>query len=129
MTHDKLRAKIEALEKLMLDPVPVEWLLNQYRAQLAALGPEPEQPWTPRERRLRDALEKIQQHSAPCGLDRGDSVVHLMATAALADTPPPDPREEALENLVAAAEAFVAEMSVSAERELIAAICAARGTK
>ena len=220
MTHDKLRAKIEALEKLMLDPVPVEWLLNQYRAQLAALGPEteaetgahklfvwtdhcifaavahaktvaqareliegedlgghdgscpervaarkmiygetpgiyrggqavlmfdtgkPEQPWTPRERRLRELIERgaalAEEALDPLwmannGFTDAEDALYTWkdaeVPAALADTPPPDARDEAMENLVAAAETFVAEMSVSAERELLAAIRAARGGK
>lgn len=141
MTPAELRAKIEALETAYTGQRSITQLIGDYRAQLAAL---PEEPWTPRERRLREVIEKAADrlsidpedveyvdtcqhcgdgaidnidsdewqfddhgdmlcrlcggHRGLCGYSSGggNEVVAILRSA-LADTPPPDPRDEALE--------------------------------
>lgn len=110
---------------------------------------KPAQPWTPRERRLREALEALLGpeivpdkdgliEDATCfychcstidGCDE-DCPVEI-ARAALADTPPPDPRDEALELMEVALVEYLERryLSLDSASELLAAIRAARGTK
>ena len=55
--------------------------------------------WTPRERALRAALEKVNNElcvTSPLAISRGVAQAFSIINAALADQPPPDPRDEAL---------------------------------
>ena len=102
--------------------------------------PEPEQPWTARERRLHAALETIpvdlinaiENGEAPAKIFLSAGSCKMIA-AALADTPPTDPRDAALEKAEKALEAVVMRSSVSQLRaqckSALAAIRAAREGK
>ena len=55
--------------------------------------------WTPRERALRAALEKVNDElcvTSPLAISRGVAQAFSIINAALADPPPPDPRDAAL---------------------------------
>ena len=55
--------------------------------------------WTPRERALRAALEKVNDElcvTSPLAISRGVAQAFSIINAALADPPTPDPRDEAL---------------------------------
>lgn len=56
--HAELRAAIAALEEVFWGKRSAATILTDRRAQLAALGPEPEQPWTAREWKMREAISK-----------------------------------------------------------------------
>lgn len=115
MTHAELKAVLAVLDEVR-HVLPVNWggradaIRDKYRAQLAVLPPEPD-PWTPRE--------------------RGDAI------PLAADTPPPDPRDEALEEaekaLEEANDQIIALCSISDVPDSIdtalAAIRAARGSR
>lgn len=104
--RDKLEGAIEALEAWVPDrymggaeggdicSMDVAETVARLRAQLAALPPEPE-PWTPRERRLRKAA-KVVLVLVTGGYHVPHEVLGELRDA-LADTPTPDPRDEALE--------------------------------
>lgn len=95
----ELKAAIAVLERRPYSRESVAYLLNEYRSQLAALPPEPAQPWTPREREARKVIETLLASAHP------NAKEHPTMTSAWkvgqeflnSDTPPPDPRDEALE--------------------------------
>lgn len=106
-TRAELTGAIAALEDLAVAfETPALRLLalecrnraDGYRARIAALPEEPEQPWTERERRLRLLVER-----SASGISNGLPTqaarrqLYDDCVAALAETPPPDPRDEALE--------------------------------
>ncbi len=121
MTHAELEAKIEALESILgamqggedmglvtgggTWKVVIELQTKVLRHQLAALQEEPA-PWTARERRLYAALETIpvdlinavENSEAPAKIFLSVESCKMIASA-LADIPPPDPRDAALETL------------------------------
>lgn len=119
--RDKLEGALEALDEVR-HVLPVNWgsradaIRDKYRVQLAALSPEPEQLWTERERRLWEALERLTSKLDEVHKSREYAAVWFLAhlhdgtycgptytkeleeaVSVLADTPPPDPRDEALE--------------------------------
>ena len=87
MNREQLTGAIAALERRPYSRASVAYLLNEYRAQLAALPPEPAQPWTERERRLREALEKM---PCWCVLPIPPNKKPCRRCRALAEAPPPD---------------------------------------
>jgi hypothetical protein len=106
MTPAELAGAIQALELWGGSHYDsIQEALDKYRAQLAA-----QPPAVDRERRLREALEAAEKYVptmiieavAVTGSDKPEyeerpHPVKAIVTAALADQPPPDPREAALE--------------------------------
>lgn len=110
MTREQLTGAVAALEEIEqlrnIRTFPLDciiYLRCKYRAQLAELGPEPAQPWTPRERRLRELLERgsalAEEALAPLwnknnGFTDAEDELYTWkdseVPSALADTPPPD---------------------------------------
>jgi len=110
MTREQLIGAIAALEEIEqlrnIRTLPLDcimYLRFKYRAQLAALPEPAQQPWTDRERRLREALEacakliNAEWFIDDCPTNESPRMEYEAAMTALAEAPPPDPRDEALE--------------------------------